>query len=68
MRSGVIDISYWHQHCELIFGKGMLPNVAATNTELGGLGLKGTNILFTNGVEDGWKWCSVLSQPENSPM
>lgn len=68
MRSGVIDLNYWRTKCELVFGKDFVPNVTATNIELGGLNLSGSNILFTNGVEDGWKWCGVLELPKDSPM
>jgi len=68
MRSGVIDLTYWREKCEVIFGEFFVPNVTATNIELGGVSIAGSNIIFTNGVEDGWKWCSILNLPETSPM
>lgn len=46
----------------------MVPNVTYTNIEFGGTNLKASNILFTNGVEDGWKWCSILDLPITSEM
>lgn len=58
MWSGVIDLEYWKDYCQLIFGEIKL-NVEATNTEFGSVTLRGSNILFTNGIEDQWQWCGV---------
>jgi len=47
--------------CEQIFGiKGMLPNIAATNDYYGGYDLKGSSILFTNGLLDPWHNLSII--------
>lgn len=46
----------------------MTPNVTATNVYLGSVNLKGHDIMFTNGAEDGWKHLSILSLPDDSPM
>lgn len=35
---------------------------------LGSVDLRGTNIYFTNGVEDGWKWAGIQTLPSSSPM
>jgi len=35
---------------------------------LGSINLKGSNIYFTNGVEDGWKWAGIQTLPEKSKM
>lgn len=46
----------------------MVPNVTKTNIEFGDIRLQGSNILFTNGIEDIWKPVSIESLPESSPM
>ena len=35
---------------------------------LGSVDLWGTNIYFTNGVEDGWKWAGIQTLPQSSTM
>lgn len=46
----------------------MIPDVEHTNSIYGGLKLDGSNIYFTNGDEDGWKWASIQSLPSDSKM
>jgi len=53
------DILPW---CELVFGiKNMIPNTEWTNAYYGGWNLKGSNILFTNGLIDPWSTLSITS-------
>jgi hypothetical protein len=68
MRSGLIDLEYWRDHCKSIFGEAFTPNVTHTNIDLGSLSLRGSKILFTNGSEDIWKGCSILDLPEEDEM
>ena len=68
MRADAINITYYHDLCEEVFGKGIWPNVHHTNLLLGETHLARTNIFFTNGVEDPWKWAGAMSVPEGSGM
>ena len=43
------------------------PNIDAANIDYGGAGIQGTNIIFTNGVEDPWRWASVPPPPSSLP-
>ena len=40
----------------------MLPDTHKTNLMLGGQWLHGSNIIFTNGEEDPWKWATLLKR------
>eukprot|EP01017_Pseudomicrothorax_dubius_P050845 TRINITY_DN9685_c0_g1_i2.p1 TRINITY_DN9685_c0_g1~~TRINITY_DN9685_c0_g1_i2.p1 ORF type:complete len:522 (-),score=76.82 TRINITY_DN9685_c0_g1_i2:64-1539(-) len=59
-RSGSITIDYYRQLCSDVFGVGTYPTVSEINLRFGGLQERSTNIIFTNGGEDGWKWASLL--------
>ena len=60
-------LEWWQDHCKSIY-EGLIPDVKSTNTEYGDVRLAGSNILFTNGIEDIWKPCSIESLPQDSPM
>ena len=68
MRSEYLDITYYKDLCTEVFGNGIWPNVNHTNLLLGETHLARTNIFFTNGVEDPWKWAGAMSVPEGSGM
>lgn len=55
----MIDLDYWKEYCSLIFGDDIILNVTSTNIQLGSDVMKGSNILFTNGIEDQWQHCSI---------
>lgn len=71
MRSAMLDHPYWPKMCERVYGFNMtalsLPKVNATTYDQGGFDSNltfasaGTNIFFTNGVEDPWQWATVRS-------
>lgn len=50
MRSFKIDLAFFREFCEDAFGAGTWAKVERKNNEYGGLELKGSNIIFTNGV------------------
>lgn len=61
IRSPLLTVQ-WHQaFCNKLFGLPMdaLPDTEATNRYYGGQGIAGSNIYFSNGVEDPWKWASI---------
>ncbi|KRX07315.1 hypothetical protein PPERSA_06930 [Pseudocohnilembus persalinus] len=60
MRSTLVDVKYFQDLCENIYGKGYLPKVQDTNTIMGGTKMRTENIIFTNGGQDPWKWASIL--------
>ena len=50
MRSKMLTIDFYRKWCEDIYGMGTWPNVKDTNNEFGGLHMRATNLLITNGV------------------
>ena len=61
MRSLLQGIDYWEAYCERIFDgldMSVLPAVSQTAGRYGGYNIAGTNILFTNGSEDPWRWAT----------
>ena len=62
MRSLYLEESYWYKMCERSFGAGMTksPRAAQTTIDQGGWNIAQTNIFFTNGVEDPWKWATQM--------
>ena len=67
-RASVVNLDYYKDICYKAFGVGIWPNVNHTNTLLGDTHLTRTNIFFTNGYEDPWKWAGAMSVPEYSGM
>lgn len=60
-----LDVEHIVGYCGRIFGiPGMKPAIDYTNDYYGGYDLKGSNILFTNGMRDPWH---LLSITENQP-
>jgi len=68
MRAEILNLEHQKKTCYELFGNGIWPNVNQTNLLLGETHLTRTNIFFTNGVEDPWKWAGELKVPENSGM
>ncbi|XP_058098737.1 probable serine protease EDA2 isoform X2 [Magnolia sinica] len=65
VRSSKIDAKYHLDLCENIFGKGIYPDVDATNIYYGGTKIAGSKIIFTNGSQDPWRHASKqTSSPE----
>jgi len=55
------DLQYWLDYCKRAFGEELRTRTGINEMNLlfGATDLVGSNIFFTNGVEDGWKWASV---------
>jgi len=68
MRASVVDIEYFKDLCEQVFGKDIWPNVNHTNLLMGETHLARPNIFFTNGGEDPWKWAGETSVAKHSGM
>jgi hypothetical protein len=53
-----LDLDYWVGYCERVFGVKMDPKAGIDHFNLmfGREHLRGSNIFFTNGVEDGWQF------------
>lgn len=68
MRSHLVNLDYYKNICTQAFGEGIWPNVNHTNALLGETHLARTNIFFSNGVEDPWKWAGAMAVPEHSGM
>ncbi|KAF2075083.1 hypothetical protein CYY_003603 [Polysphondylium violaceum] len=61
IRSTQVNMTYFQNHCEQVFGVAMWPNVENTNIYYGGNNTAGTNILYINGSQDPWSRASVIS-------
>lgn len=72
MRSSFIDAKYFSDQCNEIFGLDMsvYPDVTKTLDEYGnGNKIDATNVFFTNGKEDPWKWVTQLqNRPDINQM
>ncbi|KAI4330367.1 hypothetical protein MLD38_028662 [Melastoma candidum] len=65
IRSSKLDTRYHLDLCENVFGRGIYPDVDATNLYYGGKKIAGSKIIFTNGSQDPWRHASKqLSSPE----
>lgn len=60
MRSKRLTMDYWRNWCSSTFGEELFPDTSKTNKKYGGVDLKATNLIITNGGEDPWKWASKL--------
>ena len=61
MRSTKINLDFYKKFCQETFGIPLWPNVDRVNTRFGGLNLKASNLIMTNGGEDPWQWASLLT-------
>lgn len=65
IRSSGVDTSYHLDLCKNVFGKGIYPDVDATNIYYGGTKIAGSKIIFTNGSQDPWRHASKqISSPD----
>lgn len=66
MRSTMLVSDYWYQMCARSFGEGMpaKPKAEETTIDQGGWDIGVTNVFFTNGAEDPWRWAT---QQESNP-
>lgn len=70
MRPFQVDLQYWRDGCQYIFPaldyNETYPMITYTEDQYGGGNkMDGTNIFFTNGSEDPWKWVTQLQdRPE----
>ncbi|CAN8229167.1 unnamed protein product [Cochlearia groenlandica] len=65
IRSHQINTEYHLDLCKTLFGKGVYPEVDATNLYYGGDRIAATKIIFTNGSQDPWRHASKqTSSPE----
>lgn len=64
IRSTQVSLQSYQEGCARMFNITRQPDTLDTNTYFGGLDITKpgvtSNIFFTNGVEDPWKWASVL--------
>jgi hypothetical protein len=51
LRSFRLDLQYYRNVCQKVFGVDALPKILRTNSEYGGLNEQVTNIIYSNGVE-----------------
>jgi hypothetical protein len=72
IRSQHLTLTAFANMCARMFpGVAWPPQTGAVNMDYGGVNIAGTNIIFTNGVEDPWRHASVppqgpLAQPSES--
>ena len=61
LTSSVLGIDYWVDLCRRVFGVEMQPKIGIDALNLQNAGLKpvASNIVFTNGKEDGWRWAGI---------
>ncbi|CAK8539978.1 unnamed protein product [Lathyrus sativus] len=65
IRSHKVDTRYHLDLCKNVFGKGIYPDVDATNLYYGGTEIAGSKIVFTNGSQDPWRRASKqISSPQ----
>ena len=55
------NLQYWLDYCKRAFGKDLHPErgILEMNLLFGATALRGSNIFFANGIEDGWQWAGV---------
>jgi len=60
IRSKMVSFEWYQSVCVEVFNITTLPDTEATNNYFGGENVSGgSNIFFTNGVEDPWRWAGV---------
>ena len=59
MRSTALDMSYWPDYCQRVFGADIPTKTDATNKHYGALDITGDNIFFLNGSEDPWQYAAM---------
>mmetsp|Transcript_14738 Transcript_14738/g.12554 ORF Transcript_14738/g.12554 Transcript_14738/m.12554 type:complete len:120 (+) Transcript_14738:46-405(+) len=59
MRAASINITFYQDFCQRVFGEAVWPNVTRINEEFGGLDIQSNNTVLINGCEDPWQWASI---------
>eukprot|EP00826_Nyctotherus_ovalis_P053948 TRINITY_DN7040_c0_g2_i5.p2 TRINITY_DN7040_c0_g2~~TRINITY_DN7040_c0_g2_i5.p2 ORF type:complete len:419 (-),score=91.92 TRINITY_DN7040_c0_g2_i5:242-1498(-) len=56
-----MNVSYWKRYCQKSFDVTLFPDTFHTNSLYSGVRIEeaGSKIIFTNGVEDPWRWAGV---------
>uniref|UniRef100_M4DML6 Serine carboxypeptidase S28 family protein n=1 Tax=Brassica campestris TaxID=3711 RepID=M4DML6_BRACM len=67
IRSHQINTEYHLDLCNSLFGKGVYPEVDATNLYYGGDRIAATKIVFTNGSQDPWRHASKQTSSPDLP-
>ncbi len=65
MRSKMLTIDFYRKWCEDIYGTSTWPSVLRTNIEYGGLHMRATNLIMTNGDEGIFP---LMQTPGNGPV
>jgi len=71
LTSAKLDMNYWLGYCQRAFPganlqKSLLDGLNEYNMLFGATSMKGSNIFFTNGVEDGWQWAGMRQITEKN--
>ncbi|XP_010531072.1 PREDICTED: probable serine protease EDA2 isoform X2 [Tarenaya hassleriana] len=67
VRSQQVNTEYHLDVCRSLFGKGVYPEVDATNLYYGGDKIVATKIIFTNGSQDPWRHASKQTSSPDLP-
>lgn len=59
LRSQKLNITFYKNWCENIFGEKIWPRRYIANIDRGGKNIKATNLIITNGCEDPWQQTSL---------
>ena len=58
MRSPRINLDFYRQFCKNAYGIALWPNTDRFNNDFGGVDLRTTNAILSNGGEDPWQWAT----------
>jgi len=58
MRSPRVNIEFYKQYCKDAFGLDIWPDIQKFNNDFGGVDLRTTNAILSNGAEDPWQWAT----------
>ncbi|EAR93700.2 serine carboxypeptidase S28 family protein (macronuclear) [Tetrahymena thermophila SB210] len=58
-RSTEVNLDMFTNFCKQSFTQDIFPNPSRVNIQYGGVNLKATNLILTNGIEDPWRWAGL---------
>ena len=58
MRSSRINLDFYKQFCKNAYGVALWPDTDRFNNDFGGVDLRTTNTILSNGAEDPWQWAT----------
>ncbi len=58
MRSSRLNLDFYKQFCKNAYGLALWPDVDRFNNDFGGVDLRTTNTILSNGGEDPWQWAT----------